>query len=228
MLTLDPTALTPSAVSNCSLALSSLITLHSAAAVGSSGTINAVATALNAMLHLRESVPANRALLLNALGVFAVAQQAQAVSEHNGTSFALDSLRFSVLRVSSVRRALGTNFSAPRTTSEAYNLLSAGGVRISSLSGAAGAGGVSATGCLTLAFFGGSGGSGSGGGVGGSSTILTRGFLGALSLEPAGRPRFLGAGGSIVSSFSAFSGNSSAFSDFSGFVGTISGASSAI
>jgi hypothetical protein len=58
--------------------------------------------------------------------------------------------------------------------------------------------------------------------------IFVLGRLGAVSLEPAGRPRFLGAGGSIVSSFSDCSGNSSAFSDFSGIVAGVVSASSVI
>jgi hypothetical protein len=58
--------------------------------------------------------------------------------------------------------------------------------------------------------------------------IFVLGRLGAVSLEPAGLPRFLGAGGSVVSFSSDFSGNSSAFSDFSGIVAGVVCSSSVI
>ena len=51
---------------------------------------------------------------------------------------------------------------------------------------------------------------GGGGGVGGSSMMRVLGFLGALSLAPAGRPRFFGSG--LASSLGAFSAIVASFS----------------
>ena len=55
------------------------------------------------------------------------------------------------------------------------------------------------------------GGAGVGGGVGGSSMMRVLGFLGALSLAPAGLPRFLGSG--IASSAGACSAIVGSFSE---------------
>ena len=67
----------------------------------------------------------------------------------------------------------------------------------------------------TLAALGGAGvgGAGVGGGVGGSSMMRVLGFLGALSLAPAGLPRFLGSG--IASSAGACSAIVGSFSETS-------------
>ena len=64
---------------------------------------------------------------------------------------------------------------------------------------------------LALATLAALGGAGVGGGVGGSSMMRVLGFLGALSLAPAGLPRFLGSG--IASSAGACSAIVGSFSE---------------
>ena len=63
-------------------------------------------------------------------------------------------------------------------------------------------------------------GAGVGGGVAGSSMILVRGFLGAASLAPGGRPRFLGAG-ALSGAGGSLSGISSTFSICLGIVAAV-------
>ena len=68
----------------------------------------------------------------------------------------------------------------------------------------------SCLGLAALAALGAAGVGGGGGGVGGSSMMRVLGFLGALSLAPAGRPRFFGSG--VASSLGAFSAIVASFS----------------
>ena len=105
---------------------------------------------------------------------------------------------------------------ADATRNMVLGLISAGSAALGS--GALGSG-LSFLGLSALAALGVGG--GGGGGVGGSSTILVRGFLGALSFAPVGRPCFFGSGnaGSLSGGFSAivasFSGTCSVCSGFS-------------